>query len=225
MPNPEQVLTRVDEKPLQQLAQEASGKKLMSEVYRPPSNDTNDKRQTPKMNAEKNSSTNLENEGNVASLKLPGDYSRGNKEKTENFHQFNSGTNKDTKVCYWGRADFAADDEDSQRIKDVFKKAPHKLNEQETLDVMPMMMPGRPWGTGNYKDLELHTADIDGRRVLLADFKFEAQDKKVHLIMANQNPDKHQIENIWVEGPAKDFEENNKAVLAAFDQIKWKKAP
>lgn len=224
MPNPEQVppQTFADSVLQLQSAKESLGVKLMSDAYgAAPVSDTLAKGPPPKMKTENNASTGLEKEGNVESLKLPNGFSKGSSDKSENFHQFNSGANKDTKVCYWKRQDFSADDEDTQLIDDVLKKPAHTLSEQETLDVMPMMAPGRPWGTGNYKDLALSTQDIDGRRVLVADFKMNDLDKRVHLIIANQDSGKHQIENIWVEGPSKDFDSNNKAVLDSFKQIKW----
>ncbi|MBX9688462.1 MAG: hypothetical protein K2X27_17260 [Candidatus Obscuribacterales bacterium] len=228
MTNPEQIQQESTDSKTKPEAPsfEIFGEKFLSEVYgntQASATDATDKGRAPKMKTENNSSAALEKEGNVESLKLPSGFSKASHDKRENFVQFNSDTNKDTKVCYQRRSDFSADDEDTQRINDVLKKAPHKLDEQETLDVMPMMMPGRPWGTGNYTDLSLRSADIDGRRVLVADFKFNDQDKRVHLIMANQESSKHQIENIWIEGPSKDFEKANKSALDSLEQIKWSK--
>jgi hypothetical protein len=219
----------------QQHPQDSVQFKFVSDVYAKVCNDGCPKKETetpPAADAKKDSkmsdnnkaSANLDKLGNVESLKLPGGFAKGNEDKRQNFHSFNSTAQKDTKVSYWKRSDYHADEEDSQRIADVFKKPPHVLSEQETLDLMPMMMPGRPWGTGNYRDLSLRSDDIDGRRVLVCDFKMNDQDKQVRLIIANQDNSKHQIENIWLEGPVKDFDINNKGVIDAFQQIKWEKA-
>lgn len=166
-------------------------------------------------------SESIEKEGNIDSLKLPGGFSKRHSDRNDNFLQFNSASDKNTRVNYWKRSDFHADEEDNERIDEVMKKAPHKLDEQETLDLLPLMKPGRPWGNGNYKDLSLSTQDIDGRRVLVADFKFEDQGKRVHLIIANPNDNNHQVDNIWLEGPIKDFDKTNQAVLDSFKSIKW----
>ena len=185
--------------------------KRRGDAMRRPHNNSDNQKQDPM----------IEKQGNVESLKLPADFSKGSSDKEANFIQFQSNAQKDTRVSYWRRGDFSADDEDSKLIDDVMKKAPHTLDEQETLDVMPLMAPGKPWGTGNYRDLTLRTTDIDGRRVLVADFKSNEQDKQVRLIIANQNKDSHEIENIWLEGPCKDFDKSNKATIDAIHQLKW----
>lgn len=210
---------------------ENAGQKFMSEAYvrvpfanRRAASENLDapKDSRPHMNKE---SAKLEKEGNVESLKVPDGFSKAKGDKAQNFVQFRSDKDKSTSICYWRRSDFSADEEDSQRINDVLKKPPHVLSEDETLDLMPLMKPGRPWGNGNHKDLSLSTEDIDGRRVLVADFKFNDSDKRVHMIIANQDGDKHQVENIWVEGSASSFDKNNKAAIDALKQIKWANKP
>ncbi len=183
---------------------------------------TNSKVSDSKPNINSKAGSSVENEGNIESLKLPGGFSKGHSDKKNNLVEFDSSSDKNTKVCYWKRSDFHADEEDSERIADVLKKPPHKLDEQETLDLLPLMKPGRPWGNGNYKDLSLSTDDIDGRRVLVANFKFD-QGKSVHLIIANPNNENHQVDNLWLEGPSKDFDKNNQPALEAIKQLKWAK--
>ena len=183
---------------------------------------TNSKVSDSKSNTNNKAGSSVENEGNIESLKLPGGFSKTHSDKKNNLVEFDSSSDKNTRVCYWKRSDFHADEEDSERIADVLKKPPHKLDEQETLDLLPLMKPGRPWGNGNYKDLSLSTEDIDGRRVLVAKFKFD-QGKSVHLIIANPNSAKHQVDNLWLESPSKDFEKNNQSALEAFKHLKWAK--
>ncbi len=184
----------------------------------------------------------LEKEGTVESLKLPQGFTKGKVEKEDNYMEF-PGKGKDEKICYQRRGDYTANDDDAKKIAEVMNKPPHQLTEQETLDLLPCMNPGRWAGNGNFKMEKLddkghtlldgskkpipslRTEDIGGKRVLVGELTFNDQDKKVAVIFASPDRDKHTIELLWHEGSAKDFEHNRKAVIDAFKQIKWNDAP
>ncbi len=167
----------------------------------------------------------LEKEGGIEQLKLPKGFAKGATEKEENYMEFPSGANKDLKVCYWKRNDYAASDDDTKKINDIMKKPPHELKEQEILDMIPTMAPGRWAGNGNFKQLSLRTEDVGGKRVIVGEFKFNDQDKKVHVMIANPDKAKQQIELLWFEGPNKEFDANKKALTDSFNQIRWTDAP
>lgn len=174
----------------------------------------------------------LEKEGGVESLKLPKGFTKGNVEKENNYMEFPAGQNKDTKVCYWRRNDFNATDDDTKRANEIMNKGPvpRKLSEQETMDLIHMMAPGRWAGNGNFdikdpnrkdKNAAFRIEEVGGKRVLVGDLSFKDQDKQVHVMIANPNREKREIEILWLEGPKKDFEQNSKAVMDAFQHIKW----
>jgi hypothetical protein len=170
-------------------------------------------------------SVKVEKEGGVEQLKLPKGFTKGAAEKEDNYMEFPSGANKDLKVCYWKRNDYAATDDDTKKINDIMKKPPHELKEQEILDLIPTMAPGRWAGNGNFKQLSLRTEDVGGKRVIVGDFKFNDQDKKVHVMIANPDKAKQQIELLWFEGPNKEFDAQKKALTDSFHQIKWTDVP
>lgn len=205
-----------------QMLQDSTSKEFLSEVNERVKADSVTDLLNKRIAREDNNMTvHLEKEGNVESLKLPGNFVSTSVNKKDHFFQFASSDMNQTRVCYWRRSDFSADHEDTESINQVMKQPPHTLDEQEILDVMPMLAPGRPWGNGDYKELSLRSEDIGGRRVLVANFTFPEKDKQIHLIIANPDNDTHHIENIWLEGTKKDFEKNNKSILDALHQIKW----
>jgi hypothetical protein len=165
----------------------------------------------------------LENEGNISSMSLPAGFAKGRVEREDNYVEFPSTSPAAAKLCYWSRPFFASPP-DVARIREILSQAPHELSGDEVLDMIPCMAPGRWAYNGNFTQVSYRTEEIDGRRVLAAELKFNDQDKRSYVVFANPSFERGTIDVIWFEATTKAFDEHKKAAIGALQSIKWQAA-
>lgn len=163
----------------------------------------------------------LENEGNILTMTLPDGFSMGDAEREDNYLEFLCEGSASAKVCYWSRPFFVSPS-NMQRIEEIFGKEPHKLSENEVMDLLPCMAPGRWAYNGNFTQLSFSTLKISGRGAMCAELKFNDQDKHSYVIFANPDSTRGYIDIIWFEAPSKIFTAQKQRVVDALQTIQWK---
>jgi hypothetical protein len=165
----------------------------------------------------------LENQGSIASMSLPNGFAKGKEEPDNGYFEFSDGGSAATKFCYWSR-EFFASPSDVQEIESVLCKAPHKLDQEEIMQMIPCMAPGRWAYNGNFEQVSFQTQDIGGKNVMVAELKFNDQDKRSLVVFANPDANKGTIEIIWFEAPNKAYDTHKNAVAECLQSIKWRGA-
>lgn len=162
----------------------------------------------------------LENEGHIASMSLPAGFVAGEVDREDNYLEFTTGAVGGPRICYWNRPFFAAPS-DLENIEKVLDKNPHELKEDEVLDMLPLMAPGRWAYNGNFNRISYRTEEIAGRKVLVGELKFNDQDKKSYVVFANPCAEHGAVEIIWFEAPSKAFDQYKQAAVDAIQSISW----
>lgn len=165
----------------------------------------------------------LENQGSIASMSLPNGFAKGKEESDHGYLEFCESGSAGTKLCCWSR-EFFASPSDVQEIDAVLNKAPHKLDQEEIMQMIPCMAPGRWAYNGNFDQLSFRTQDIGGKNVMIAELKFNDQDRFSTVVFANPDANNGTIDIIWFEAPRKAYETHKNAVVECMQSIKWRSA-
>lgn len=161
--------------------------------------------------------------GQIAKMSLPNGFEHGeSKERTEasglSYDEYHPAGKPDAMLCFLYRGK-KVNDAAADSFKQVLEQPPHSLSHAE-LSTLKEIVKDKA-NPGDFNVLSARTEDIQGKRVLLIEGRYKANQEDSLSMYVDACGDGKSVQEIFFQAPKHDYSQLIKSVRNSFKTIEW----